>query len=239
MKNVAVFISALFFLFACTTKEVYEPTMDGVVIDPVVKPSNTFTTIPSNTNDCVDKEGHVYKTCKIGNQVWMAENLRTLRYQNGDVIPDIVSNAQWSALTTGACSSVSTSASSDTTYGKFYNWYAINDSRNISPVGWHVATSADWNELENFLGGATVAAGKMRQLTTLWQCISSGNNASGFSARPAGARNTNGAVYTSPGVAGLWWCSSVYGYRIDCNSNAVLSGTYNKSLGLSVRCVKN
>jgi uncharacterized protein (TIGR02145 family) len=100
-----------------------------------------------------DIDGNVYSTVTIGTQVWMKENLKATKYDNGDPIPNISDGTQWQALTEGAYCYYENSVSSANTYGLLYNWYAVNDSRNICPEGWHVPTTSDWNTLVSFAGG--------------------------------------------------------------------------------------
>ena len=101
---------------------------------------------------CVDIDGNVYKIIKIGDQWWMAENLKVTRYRNGDQIPNIENASEWSALLTGAYCVYENKVSLADTFGYLYNWYAIDDSRNIAPAGWHVPTDEEWKQLEMYLG---------------------------------------------------------------------------------------
>ncbi len=97
-------------------------------------------------------DGRVYYKIKIGDQWWMAENLRETRYRNGDAIPVVTGDAAWSTLTTGALCAYDNSETNANTYGYLYNWYAVNDARNIAPQGWRVPTDEDWKKLEMTLG---------------------------------------------------------------------------------------
>ena len=112
-----------------------------------------------------DIDGNVYLTTKIGNQVWMAENLKVTHYQNGDNILEITDNAGWVNSSAGAYCSYEYSKSNSNVYGYLYNWYAINDSRNIAPTGWHIPTFADWTELITHLGGEEIAGGPQHRPT--------------------------------------------------------------------------
>jgi hypothetical protein len=97
----------------------------------------------------MDIDRNVYKTIVIGNQTWMAENLRTIHYQNGDELQNVADTAQWARLESGAYCNYNNTEDPDTiaTYGRLYNWYAVADSRNIAPKGWHVASASEWNTL--------------------------------------------------------------------------------------------
>lgn len=112
-----------------------------------------------------DQEGNVYKIITIGTQTWMAENLRVTRYHNGDPITNVTGNGAWTILTAGACCTYGNTESNDVInlYGRLYNWFAVNDSRSIAPEGWHVPTDAEWTTLTTYLGGESVAAGKMKE----------------------------------------------------------------------------
>jgi uncharacterized protein (TIGR02145 family) len=142
-------------------------------------------------NVCKDIDGNIYETVKIGTQIWMAENLKTSHYRNGSAIKEIEDNTTWAniekagASTPGWCYYNGT-AINNPTYGKLYNWYAVNDSRHLCPTGWHVPTDVEFQLLSNDLGGDEVAGGKMKA-TTLWTAPNTGaDNSSGFSALPAG-----------------------------------------------------
>ena len=95
------------------------------------------------TSTMTDQDGNVYETVKIGNQWWMAENLKVTQYRNGDAIPNVTDADQWSSLTAGAYCGYENNLGNVSTYGCLYNWYAVNDSRNIAPSGWQVPTDAE------------------------------------------------------------------------------------------------
>jgi uncharacterized protein (TIGR02145 family) len=203
----------------------------------------TFTTgVSSNP---VDADGNTYTTVTIGTQVWMKENLKVTKYRNGNVIPTNLTNTAWQATTGGAYSIHGNISANNTTYGKLYNWYAVADSRNLCPVGWHVPTDIEWTTLENYLGGADVAGGKLKSNSSLWTAPNSGvTNESGFSGLPGGARGWNG-TYNDIGYYGYWWStteasnsSAFYRYLgyYDINSS---KDSYYKQVGFSVRCLKD
>lgn len=201
----------------------------------------SVTTSPELT--VTDIDGNVYHTVTIGTQTWMVENLKVTKYRNGSTIPNVTDNTAWSNLTTGACCDYNNIASNSITYGKLYNWYAVNDSNNIAPTGWHVPTDAEWTILTTYLGGETVAGGKLKEAgKTHWDISTDATNESGFTALPGGYRiNSNGA-FLFIRSAGYWWSSGIdpvirhlnydYSYVDKFNS-------YNKQVGYSVRCVKD
>jgi uncharacterized protein (TIGR02145 family) len=199
-----------------------------------------------------DIDGNTYQTIQIGNQCWMAENLKVTHYRNGDTIPNITDNSEWSRLSTGAFCSYDNNADNAVTYGRMYNWYAVSDSRNIAPEGWHVPTDAEWETLVNHLDGSSVAGGKMKATGTieegtgLWYSPNEGaTNSSGFSALPGGYRDDANGSFGSLGEYAYFWSSTDYGggnawgrplsyMYIDTHGN-----DYGKRGGISVRCVKN
>ncbi len=218
-----------------------DPTGDGGVTSAVFNTAKTYGTM-------TDQDGNTYKTITIGTQTWMAENLRVTKYRNGDPIPNVTDDAAWEALTTGACCTYENTTNKDeiATYGRLYNFYAATDSRNIAPAGWHVPTDAEWTTLTTYLGGESVAGGKMKEAgTTHWLSPNEGaTNSSGFTALPGGFRNYTGTFY-SIGDYGTWWSASVHytGYvwnrYVGYDDGYVYRYNYSKVLGFSVRCVRD
>jgi uncharacterized protein (TIGR02145 family) len=113
-----------------------------------------------------DQQGNVYKTIVIGTQEWMAENLKTSIYRNGEAIANVTDGNQWSGLTTGAWCYYENNSQYDCPYGKLYNWFAVSDSRKVCPTGWHVPTQGEWTTLTNYLGGESIAGGKMKSTSS-------------------------------------------------------------------------
>jgi uncharacterized protein (TIGR02145 family) len=199
-----------------------------------------------------DQDGNTYKTIVIGNQEWMAENLKTRHYSNGDIIPLVTDNTTWSLLNTGAtCWFNNDSAANNCPKGKLYNWYAAKDSRNICPNGWHVSTDSEWNLLAITLVPAIDTTcigctqfgnnGKM-QSTGYWlDPTPLANNDIGFSGFPAGNRANNG-TYSNAGWA-TWLTtgssSNYQNYRCIQPSGNLLRYPMDFEAGLSVRCIKD
>ncbi len=218
----------------------------------ITNPTNWRTTAVLNPKllygVLTDQEGNKYKTITIGSQTWMAENLRITQYRNGQPILEITDSVAWRKLTKGAYCNYNNTNNLDTiaTYGRLYNWYAAYDARNIAPSGWHVATDADWTTLTTALGGESVAAGKLKELGfTHWiNPNSGGNNASGFTALPAGNRFSDGRFYDI-GYSTNFWSSSPdgddYAWKrsIEFDSNSVYRSSVVRMFGYSVRCVKD
>jgi len=217
-------------------------------------PTNDKTTALFNSQltygSLTDQDGNVYKTISIGTQTWMAENLRTTHYSNGDPIPEVTGNTPWIALNTGAYCNYNNSQNNDTiaTFGRLYNWHAISDIRNIAPIGWHIPSESEWNQLKLFLDSD--AGGKLKEAGIVhWIVPNTGaTNESGFTALPGGSRLYTDGSYNNIGEMGEWWSSSQSTNFVDNAIVAVLfynyadgggSASYNKANGYSVRCVKD
>jgi uncharacterized protein (TIGR02145 family) len=204
----------------------------------------TFITAPETINDV---DGNTYNVVTIGTQVWMAENLETTKYRNGDLIGttspvtlDITGETtpkyQWAAK--GDESNV-------TTYGRLYTWHAVTDSRNVCPTGWHVPTEVEWTSLVSFLGGIDFAGGKLKEAgTTHWIYPNTdATNEVAFKALPGGYRVFNGDFSESSN--GFWWSSSNYSasdaWRIGMYSFTANVNTYylDKKYALSIRCIRD
>ena len=201
----------------------------------------------------VDIDGNNYSLVKIGNQIWMKENLKVSRYRNGDLIPVVTDNSSWSALGTGGRSWYSNDSTTyENPYGNLYNWYAVNDSRKLCPLGWHVPIDAEWTTLTDFLGGMSVAGGKMKSTgTTYWTSESAGiDNSSGFSALPGGYRNNVGSfIYintdaffwsATPDTYGRAWFRNL-SHNFGSVYNYDYLGNYglNQLFGASIRCLRD
>lgn len=207
----------------------------------------SFTTLPGSGNTVTDIDGNTYNTVTIGTQVWMVENLKTTKYRNGDTIANVTGNSAWAATITGAYCNYNNNANSSITYGRLYNWYAVNDNRKIAPTGWHVPTDADWTTLTTYLGGEGVAGGKLKETgTTHWQSPNTGaTNETGFTALPGGDRLYSTGVFYDKGVYCFCWSStandaSTAWVRALDNSYSNVSRSNNpKSNGFSVRCIKD
>jgi len=193
-----------------------------------------------------DIDGNVYQTVTIGTQVWMAENLKVTHYRNGEAIPYVTDVTEWAGLSTGAHCEYDNNPANVEIYGRLYNWHSVDDSRNIAPEGWHVPTYADWQTLVDYLGGSSVAGGKLKETgTTYWASPNTGaTNESGFSALPGGVRLNNG-YYEYLSIYAYFWSATAYssdhGWSEGLgNAYSGVYCTYNgKQSGLSIRCVKD
>ncbi len=188
-----------------------------------------------------DGEGNKYRTIQIGTQTWMAENLKATKLNDGTDIPFIADVSQWAKLTTpGYCWFNNDSVA----YGALYNWYAVSTGK-LCPAGWHVPGDAEWTTLTDYLGGADVAGGKLKEAgTSHWLTPNTdATNESGFTALPSGYRNYSGGFYGF-GTYGFWWTTTegsigfyyrdvFYGYA------TVDRSTSSQNSGASVRCIKD
>lgn len=193
-----------------------------------------------------DIDGNVYHTVTIGTQVWMVENLATTHYRNGAPIFNVTDSTQWNSQKAGAYCRYNSFRDPSTINDKLYNWYAVNDSRNIAPEGWHIPSDEEWNTMINYLGGMGVAGSRLKQKGTyFWLSPNSdATNESGFSAKAGGMINQYN-VFLSLGYQGYWWSSA----ELDSeNANywslTYLNGTVSTShflklYGLTIRCIKD
>jgi len=206
----------------------------------------TFKTTTATSGETVtDIEGNVYHTVTIGTQVWMVENLKTTKYNDGTSIPIVTNNT-----TTPGYSWYNDDAANKNTYGAIYNWYTVNTGK-LAPIGWHVPTDAEWTILTTFLGGEDIASGKLKETdTSHWLSPNTGaTNESGFTALPGGYRKDDSGQFSDQGYCGIWWSSSPnitgdtqYAWRrgLYCNDDTNVAHHYSlKSWGYSVRCVKD
>jgi uncharacterized protein (TIGR02145 family) len=203
------------------------------------------------STDVTDTEGNTYKMVQIGTQIWMAENLKVSKYNDGTDIPNITDNNNlWSNLTSGAWDYYNYDIANNAKYGKLYNWYAVspttNGNKNVCPTGWHVPTDAEWTILTDYLGGWNIAGSKMKEVgTASWNSQNTdATNTSLFTGLPGGNRDANGSSF-SIGYYGHWWSSSEYTTSnawsrvLNYINGGVGSGSGKKTAGLSVRCLKD
>jgi uncharacterized protein (TIGR02145 family) len=199
-----------------------------------------------NYTTVTDIDGNVYRTVKIGNQVWMAENLKTTRYNDGTEIPNITDGEPWRMTNIGAYAIHGNDPTNNTIYGKLYNWYAVGTGK-LAPAGWHVPTEAEYTTLINYLGGGSVAGGAMKAIDGWLTPNVGATNSSGFSAK-GGSFLNYGGDFGQLNSQGTWWTSTTtninnvsfakYLELYDINTDAPI--LYNiENSGFSVRCIKD
>jgi uncharacterized protein (TIGR02145 family) len=186
-----------------------------------------------------DIDGNEYETVIIGNQIWMAENLQVTHYRNGDAIPTGYSDWDWAGLSTGAYAVY--------VYGYLYNWYAIDDSRNIAPDSWHVPTDAEWITLKNYLtnNGHSGSEGTALKATYDWLEGGNGTDNYGFTGLPGGDRSGNNGAYINVGYYGFWWTHTedgsdqAWSHWLYFMYSGITRVSEYKDYGFSVRCIKD
>jgi uncharacterized protein (TIGR02145 family) len=192
-----------------------------------------------------DTDNNIYNTVSIGTQCWINENLKTTKYNDGTAIPLVTDNTAWNNLSTnsGYCWYNNNQVTYGNTYGALYNWNTVNTG-NLCPSGWHVPSDSEWTVLTDYIGGESIAGGKLKETgTTHWNSPNYGaTNETNFTALPGGRRDMNG-TFDMIGNFGQWWSStsqsSTYSYLryMDYQNTSVTSGGYLKFAGFSVRCV--
>jgi len=206
------------------------------------------TAVPAALPAARDVDGNVYRTVRIGDQVWMAENLRVTRYRDGSAIPEVRDDRDWAGLDSGASCIAGNAADPAhvAAFGRLYNWHAINDLRGLAPEGWHVPSVAEWQRMLDSLGGAAVAGGSLKALGTVsWAAPNTAaTDSSGFTALPGGVRDGNGGPFFNFGEAaylgltatepGIWYAFLESG----SGAVSVASDEYPTD-GFSIRCVKD
>jgi len=181
----------------------------------------------------------------IGTQVWMTKNLDVSTFRNGDPIPQAKTDEEWKKAGENkqpAWCYYNNDPANGAKYGKLYNWYAVNDSRGLAPVGYHIPSDAEWTKLTDFLGGNEVAGTKMKS-TDGWKGNGNGTNESGFSGLPGGYRSNYGS-FSYVGDYGTWWSSSedltlsAWNRALSYDDGSVGRNNYVK-VGFSVRCLRD
>jgi len=213
--------------------------------------TKTFTVY---TGIVTDIDGNSYYTVQIGGQLWMAENLKTTSYKNGEAIPNVTDKVQWSNITTGSYCSYYNDESYVSMYGMLYNWLAVSDNRGLAPTSWHIPSDAEWKELEMYLGMSQSTAGKYSwrgteessklKSTNGWYENGNGTNEYGFSALPGGYRHINGSFVNMSSYATFWSSTETNSNNAFYRSLSYYDGKvyrydYNKHYGFCVRCIKD
>lgn len=183
--------------------------------------------------------GRTYGTVKIGDRLWMSENIATSSYRNGKHIPVINDTQLWTETYSPACGFYNGDTANLKRYGMLYNWYAV-DAGELCPLHWRTATHEDWSELENAAGGQIYAGGRIKA-SDGWKGKHVSGDDLGFRALPAGYRLNEDFL---AGWSAVWWTSTeaapqwVWGRRLDYNNPELMNTLNNRSNGFSVRCVR-
>jgi uncharacterized protein (TIGR02145 family) len=212
-----------------------------------------------------DIDGNVYRTVKVGNRDWMAENLRTTSYRDGTAIPNVTDDAEWGALTTGAYSLYDNASAREEQYGILYNWYAVQNDAGLCPTGWRIPSDTDWTILADFIEsfpefgpvGVGRALKSCRQVNSVlgegcatnlhprWTAneVAYGTDNFGFAAMPGGNRSLQGN-FSGIGGYGFWWTSTQNGEdqawsrSLHASITNLSRTSDDKPRGYSIRCIR-
>jgi uncharacterized protein (TIGR02145 family) len=212
------------------------------------------------TGTATDIDGNIYNTVTIGTQVWMVENLKTIRYNDGSSIPNVTDNTEWGALTTPAYCFYNNDVANKNGYGALYNWHTVNTGK-LAPTGWHVPTDAEWTTLTDYptnngygYGGSGNDIAKSLAADLGWSTYSypsttgndqASNNSSGYTGLPGGGRNYFDGIFGDIGSFGNWWSATenvtdrAFFRYLSYQDIYLNYSDINKQYGFSVRCVKN
>jgi uncharacterized protein (TIGR02145 family) len=190
---------------------------------------------------------YTYKTIQIGDQNWMAENLKETHFRDGSKIPNLRANIMWSGTNSSAYSEYGKNVKNVETLGLLYNWYAVTDGRNIAPEGWHVPSDKEWKILINHLGGDDVAGGTLKEEgTDHWIGPNSdANNSSSFSALPGGYRGHVNGYFSGVGYGSYFWSTTeqsgdkAFFRELHYRNSRIERFSFDKNYGFSVRCIKD
>jgi uncharacterized protein (TIGR02145 family) len=204
------------------------------------------------TEPVTDVDGNVYSTVTIGTQVWMAENLKTTKFNDMSNITMITSNSTWTSTTNPAYCWYNNDTTYKAYYGALYNWFAVN-TRKVCPTGWHVPSHVEFEIMEMYLGMTQEQAdslgwrgkdqGKKLKSRSGWNNNGNGSNSTGFSAFPGGYRYGASGAFFNIGTLSYWWSSSLdasnFGLyrRLDCDQSKVYAGSVRRQAGKYIRCV--
>ena len=215
-----------------------------------VAPTTTTTTTIAACVDCIPSD------VTIGTQTWSKCNLNVDTYLNGDPIPEVTDPSAWVGLTTGAWCYYSNDSANEPTYGKLYNWFAVNDPRGLAPAGYHIPTNDELITLINYIdpassGGATVpnnAGGPLKEVQFChWDAPNTAaTNSSGFTGLPGGFRETLSGVFGGINEGGTWWSSTdeivgpdAFAFSLYNNQTWAYRNDWNQNHGYSVRLIKD
>lgn len=234
--------------------------LSGIILFNIscTKTDETTIILPE-TGTMTDIDGNEYKTVKIGNQWWMAENLKVIRFRNGASIQEVSDSSDWVNQTTGAYCTFENGNSVLTPPGLLYNWMAVSNPNIIAPLGWHIPSDEEWKQMEKSLGMTQEEADKLTwrgtnegdKLKTSdqseWSSFANifSTNESGFAALAGSCRLFNNQ-WGDPGLksTGFWWTSTSRGneawYRyLDYKNSNVFRSHVDQHYGFSIRCVKD
>lgn len=192
-----------------------------------------------------DADGNVYPIVSIGKQIWMAEDLKTTKFNDGKKIPLVIDNNQWKQLETPAYCWYENDSTNKVDYGALYNWFAVN-TKKLCPVGWHVPSDIEWGTMISSLGDMATRADKLKiDGDAFWKgALNTATNETGFSALPGGMRLDSGTFPLFGRNYAVWWSSTgsnnfAWNRGLFFSSSKTYKGHENMRSGFSVRCIKD
>ena len=193
-----------------------------------------------------DTDGNRYPVITIGKQIWMAENLKTTRFNDGEAIPLVTNDNAWKIIETPAYCWLNNDIANKEVFGALYNWYTVN-TKKICPIGWHVPSKTEWAYMIIFLGDENIAGAKLKEVGIgHWKnSILISTDEFGFTALPGGLRLMEGNFPVFAGSYAVWWSVTEFSKIAAWNrglffsSSKVFGGNDNKKNGFSVRCIKD
>jgi uncharacterized protein (TIGR02145 family) len=212
-----------------------------------------FITLNGGSTTVTDSDGNTYNTVSIGTQIWLKENLKTTKYNDGTPIPHLLIGEEWQHLTTPAYTWYDDDYEEyGSVYGALYSWYVVdpasNGNKNVCPTGWHVPSNDEFKVLFEYVGGTSVAGGKLKETgTEHWQSVNVGaTDEYGFTALGAGGIKANYSWNIKR--YGFFWTTTTaahneeWVYEIDLfhgNEDVSTDRSQPKWHGVSVRCIKD
>lgn len=202
--------------------------------------------ISATAQSVTDIEGNIYAVVKIGKQVWMAENLKTTKFNDGKPIPLVTANNAWKSMESPAYCWLENDIANRDVYGALYNWHAVM-TKKLCPSGWHVPSKPEWAEMIIGLGDEKVAGAKLKEAgTEHWKSTALiSTNEVGFTALPGGLRSMEGNFPEFSNYYGVWWTTTefskiaAFNIGVFFSSPRLFAGNDNKKNGFSVRCIKD
>lgn len=261
MKKISIAVVLISSLFSCKKETTISNNSSNNTTNSstcVDNPNINFKSIGTaigKSADCIkDIEGNTYKVVTIGSQTWMAENLKTTKYNDGSVIQNLKDDKEWSnassSLTAAWCY-YKNDSTNNVKFGKLYNWYVANSKtnggKNVCPTGWHIPNDNEWNTLNTFLGGSQVSGSKLKETgTSSWSTPNTdATNTSLFTALPGGYRFQWGD-FVFKNKMGYWWSSDemnsllINAYSLDFSSVSFkITSGWSKGYASSIRCLKD
>jgi len=191
-----------------------------------------------------DVDGNIYLTVKIGNQVWMAENLKTTKFTDGRPVQIVTDAKKWQNLKTPGYCWLNNNISNKESFGALYNWYTVNSAK-ICPQGWHVPSNNEWKTMIYYIKGTDRGGDKLKERGLAHWKNNTDNvtNEYGFTALPSGYRRSTGEF---PGDSyAVWWTSTGYSateasiWGLNDIVTSVFNGYEKMKSGFSIRCIKD